>query len=143
MNVDKLEELQRSIDAQRILSLDECATLIGEVWRLKTALTAKDLEINYWRDGHDQLKLELADANESNQSLRDEVDELKSVHGLAACELENRWSNCAVRLKKRREMLHRKQGETLIAQPRIERNHSSFRRFAGLLFKNTQRQKPV
>jgi hypothetical protein len=142
MNVDKLEELQSTIDAQRALPLEDCAALVGEIWRLKTAMTAKDLEINYWRDGHGQLKHELAGMTEANQALRSEVDELKSIHGLPVCELENRWSNCAVRMRKRREMLARKQAE-MIAKPQIDRNHSSLRRFAGFLFKTTPKHKSV
>jgi len=144
MKVDKLEELQRNIDAQHALPLEDCATLVGEIWRLKTAMTAKDLEINYWRDGHGQLKTELAEMAASNQLLQDEIEELKTIHGLPVCELENRWSNCAVRMRKRREMLARKQAEeAVVAEPQIDRQPSGLRRVAGFLFKASPRHKSV
>jgi hypothetical protein len=142
MNVDKLEELQQIIESKGTLSPEDCVSLVGEIWRLKTSITAKDLEINYWRDGHGHLKHELESMTHANQLLQNEVDELKSVHGLPVCELENRWSNCAVRMRKRSEMLARKETE-MISQPQIDRNHSSLRRFAGFLFKSSPRHKSV
>ena len=103
MKIEKLEELQAQVNALQALSLEECAALIGEIWRLKTAQTAKDLEVGYLKDGHERLKEELDRVIESNRHLQVENDQLKSVHGLPECELENRWSNCAVRMRKRRE----------------------------------------
>ncbi len=41
MKIERLEELQQDINAQRSLSIQDCAALIGEVWRLRAALTAK------------------------------------------------------------------------------------------------------
>lgn len=144
MKVDKLEELQRSLDAQRALPLEDCAALVGEIWRLKTAMTAKDLEINYWRDGHGQLKTELTNMAAANQLLHDEVEELKAIHGLPFCELENRWSNCAVRMRKRSEMPARRQTEeAVLAKPEIDRHYSGLRRVAGFLFKASPRHKSV
>lgn len=143
MKVEKLEELQRDIDAQRALPLEDCAALVGEIWRLKTAITAKDIEINYWRDGHGQLKTELTNMAEANQLLHTEIDELKAIHGLPVCELENRWSNCAVRMRKRREMLAREQAEAVIARPQVDGNYSGLRRFAGFLFKTSARHKSI
>jgi hypothetical protein len=142
MNVDRLEELQQIIDGQRALSLEDCSALVGEIWRLKTAMTAKDLEINYWRDSHEQVKGQLANVTQANELLQDEVNELKNIHGLPVCELENRWSNCAVRMRKRSEMLARKESE-MIPQPQIDRNHSSLRRFAGFLFKSSPKHKSI
>src|SRR5579859_6467167 len=104
MKIEKLEELHQNINALRSLNLEDCAALIGEVWRLRTAQTAKGLEASYWKDSHDQLKAELDRVTESNQLLQAENDQLKSVHGLPHCDLENRWSNCAVRMRKRREI---------------------------------------
>jgi len=144
MKVEKLEELQQNIDAQRALPLEDCAALVGEIWRLKTAMTAKDLEINYWRDGHGLLKTELADMAAANRLLHDEVEELKAIHGLPVCELENRWSNCAVRMRKRSEMLARKQAdEAVVVKPQIDRQYSGLRRVAGFLFKTSPRHKSV
>ena len=41
---------------------------------------------------------------EANRLLQAENDHLKTMHGLPNCYLENRWSNCAVRMRKRREI---------------------------------------
>jgi hypothetical protein len=94
MKIERLEELQRNVNELRSLNLEECAALIGEVWRLKSALAAKDVELKTDRDR----------LIEANRLLQAENDLLKSVHGLPRCELENRWSNCAVRMRKRREL---------------------------------------
>jgi hypothetical protein len=104
MKVEKLEELHQNINALRSLTLEECTALIGEVWRLRTMQTAKDLEVSYWKDGHERLMAELDRVTESNRLLQAENDQLKSIHGLPHCDLENRWSNCAVRMRKRREI---------------------------------------
>src|ERR1700674_5880243 len=103
MKIEKLEELHQHINALRSLNLEECAALIGEVWRLWGSHTGKDLEVSYWKDGHDQLKAELDRMTEANRLLQAENDQLKTMHGLPNCYLENRWSNCAVRMRKRRE----------------------------------------
>jgi hypothetical protein len=104
MKIDKLEELQAQVNALQPLSVEECAALIGEVWRFKTAQTARDLELGYLKDGHEQLKQELDGMIEANRLLHAENDLLKSIHGLPHCDLENRWSNCAVRMRKQREL---------------------------------------
>ena len=104
MKVERLDELQQDINRQRSLSIQDCAALIGEVWRLRAALTAKELEISYLRDGQGQLKAELDRMTETARLLRADNDQLKAVHGLPNCFLENRWSNCAVRMRKRNEI---------------------------------------
>jgi hypothetical protein len=104
MKIERLEELQQDINRQRSLSIQDCAALLGEVWRLRAALTAKDLEISYLRDGQDQLQAELDRSAETTRLLRADNDQLKAVHGLPNCYLENRWSNCAVRMRKRGEI---------------------------------------
>jgi hypothetical protein len=102
MKIERLEELQQNINAQRSISPEEGAALISEIWRLRTAQTGKELEISYLQDGHDRLKAELDRMSEANRLLQAENDQLKSIHGLPKCDLENRWSNCAVRMRKRR-----------------------------------------
>ena len=104
MKVERLEELQQDVNRQRSLDIQDCAALIGEVWRLRAALTAKDLEISYLRDSQDQLKAELDRMSETTGLLRADNDQFKAVHGLPHCYLENRWSNCAVRMRKRSEI---------------------------------------
>ncbi len=104
MKIERLEELERKVNELRSLDREECAALIGEVWRLKGAHAAKDIEVSYWRDSHDQLQIDRDRLIEANRLLQAENDLLKSVHGLPRCELENRWSNCAVRMRKRREL---------------------------------------
>ena len=104
MKIERLEELQQNINAQRSLDPEECAALIREVWRLRTAQAAKELEVSYLKDGHDLLKAEVDRMSEANRLLQAENEQLKSIHGLPKCDLENRWSNCAVRMRKRREL---------------------------------------
>jgi FtsZ-binding cell division protein ZapB len=58
-----------------------------------------DLEVSYWNESNDQLKAELKLVTESNRLLQAENDQLKSIHGLPHCDLENRWSNRAVRMQ--------------------------------------------
>jgi hypothetical protein len=104
MKIEKLEELHQNVNALRSLNLEECAALIAEVWRLRTVQTAKDLEVSFWKDNHERLTEEMDRVTESNRLLQAENDQLKSIHGLPHCDLENRWSNCAVRMRKRREV---------------------------------------
>ena len=56
------------------------------------------------REIYDQLKAELDHMTEANRLLQAENDQLKTMHGLPNCYLENRWSNCAVRMRKQREL---------------------------------------
>jgi len=74
--------------------------LVGEIWRLRTAQTGKELEVRYLKDDHDRLKAELDGISEANRLLQAENDQLKSIHGLPNCDLESRWTNCAVRMRK-------------------------------------------
>ena len=104
MKIEKLEELHQNINALRTLNLEDCAALIGEVWRLRVAQSGKDLEVSYWKDSHGQLKAELDHMTKANRLLQTENDQLKAMHGLPNCYLENRWSNCAVRMRKQREL---------------------------------------
>jgi hypothetical protein len=101
MKADRLRQLQQEVNDGKAFALEDCAALITEVWRLKTSLTGKEMEITYLRQSQDSLRVELNSMTEANRLLQAEADELKAVHGLPGCDLENRWSNCAVRLKKR------------------------------------------
>ena len=104
MKIERLEELHQKINTLRSLNLEESSALIAEVWRLRVAQTAKDLEVSYWKESNDQLEAELERVAESNRLLQAENDQLKSIHGVPKCDLENRWSNCAVRMRKRHEL---------------------------------------
>jgi hypothetical protein len=104
MKIERLEELQKNVNERRSLNPEDCAALIGEVWRLRTAQTARELEVSYWKDGHGEVKEELDRMTAANRLLQAENEQLKAVHGLPVCDLENRWSNCAVRMRKRREL---------------------------------------
>jgi regulator of replication initiation timing len=104
MKIERLEELQQSINALRSINPEDGAALIGEIWRLRSAQTGKELEVSCLKGGHDRLKAELDRMFEANRLLQTENDQLKSTHGLPTCDLENRWSNCAVRMRKRREL---------------------------------------
>ena len=135
MKIEKLEELQQNVNAERPLSLEECVALIAEVWRLRTAQTAKDLELSYWKDSHDQLKEEMDRMTEANRLLQAENNQLKSIHGLPNCDLENRWSNCAVRMRKRREPDNNGK--------HVNGNYTRPRGLANTLFKTSTKHKPI
>src|SRR5258708_11014163 len=104
MKIERLEELQQSINALRSINPEEGAALVGEIWRLRTAQAGKELEVSYLKDGHDRLKAELDRMSEANRLLQAENDGLKSIHGLPKCDLENRLSNFSGRIRKRREL---------------------------------------
>ncbi len=101
MTVEKLSELQQQLENGQPLEPGQCATLVAEVWRLKTVIAGKTMEVRTARDEARDLQASLESARAENESLRREVEELKDIHGLPVCELENRWSNCAVRMRKR------------------------------------------
>ncbi|MGH8013395.1 MAG: hypothetical protein ACREQ4_12940, partial [Candidatus Binataceae bacterium] len=101
MTLEELNQLQQQIGDGRTLALEQCGAAVGEIWRLRTALTSKAMEADYWRDSCDQLKLEIDKLRGANDLLQSEIDLLHAVRGLTKCALENRWSNCAVRMKKR------------------------------------------
>ena len=73
MKIEKLEELQQNINALRSLNLEDCAALIGEVWRLRVAQTGKDLwhfpgnevsyasPISYLSNGKQQVAIAIGD----------------------------------------------------------------------------------
>jgi DNA repair exonuclease SbcCD ATPase subunit len=135
MKVEKLQELQEDINAQRLLRLEDCAALLGEVWRLKTGLSAKDLEVSYWRGCHEQVKAELERMAEANQLLRSENEQLIAVHGLPNCYLENRWSNCAVRMRKQRQLNNNAND--------VDKSHTVLRNLAGTVFKSSSKRTPI
>src|SRR5260370_16736414 len=82
MKIEKLEELHQNINALRSLNLEDCAALIGEVWRLRVAQTGKDLEVSYLKDSHHHLKAELHHMTQANPLLQTENDHLKTITGL-------------------------------------------------------------
>ena len=135
MKIERLEELQQSINALRSLNPEEGAALIGEIWRLRTAQTGKELEISYLKDGNDRLKAELDCMSEANRLLQAENDQFKSIHGLPKRDLENRWSNCAVRMQKRRELDNNGQ--------HVNGNCAGPRSFVNTLLKTSTKHKPI
>jgi hypothetical protein len=135
MKVERLEELQQDVNGQRSLSIQDCAALIGEVWRLRAVLSAKDLEVSYLRHNNDQLQAELDRMAETTRLLRADNDQLKAVHGLPNCYLENRWSNCAVRMRKR--------GEIDNNGNHVNRNHAGLRNLTSKLVRNSIKHKSI
>ena len=101
MRADKLTELQEKLESNQPLDADQCAALVAEVWRLKTVIAGKTIELRALQDEARALQLALDDARTDQAAIQREIDELKEIHGLPACELEQRWTNCAVRLRKR------------------------------------------
>jgi hypothetical protein len=100
MRTETLFEFETTLDLGTPLSVEETLDLIREVWRLKTALIGKNIDLGYWRDSHNQIKADFDNLKEENQRLNQEVSRMMAVAGLPRCDLENRWSNCAVRCLK-------------------------------------------
>jgi hypothetical protein len=97
MQTEALFELEASLSGGKLLGIEESLALLNEIWRLKTALTGTNMDLSYWRDCHSQAKADLERALEENRRLNEEVSGLMTLIGLPNCELENRWSNCALR----------------------------------------------
>jgi hypothetical protein len=101
MNVERLNQLKTIVDAGEALSHEDCGALIAELWRLKSALAGKTIEADYLRASVDEGKRDLEAATVTHQALRRKFEEQKALHGVAQCELEKRWSNCAMRIRRR------------------------------------------
>ena len=97
MQTEALFELDATLSKGGHLGIEESLALLNEIWRLKTALTGKNMDLSYWRDCHNQAKADLERVLEENRRLSEEVSDLMTLIGLPNCELENRWSNCALR----------------------------------------------
>jgi len=101
MQTETLFEFETNLALGRPLAVEEALGLLREIWRLKTALIGKNIDFGYWRDSCGQIKCDFDNVKEENERLNQEVSRLMAVIGLPRCELENRWSNCAVRCLKR------------------------------------------
>jgi hypothetical protein len=100
MLVERLTELQQKLTDGQLLDDAECFALISELWRLKASIASKLIERDVARDEAARTQAALDEANIALESLRRELDELKGNGGLLVCPLENRWSNCAIRIRK-------------------------------------------
>jgi len=97
VKAETLIEFEEHLKAGRPLAVDDCLALMSELWRLKTALAGKNMGMSYWRDSYDQAKSDLDRVTDENRYLNEEMSRLAAVIALPRCELESRWSNCAVR----------------------------------------------
>jgi hypothetical protein len=100
MLVERLNELQQKLTDGQLLDNAECFALISELWRLKASIASKMIERDVARDESTKTQTALDEATAALDSVRRELDELKANRGLYACPLENRWSKCAVRMRK-------------------------------------------
>jgi hypothetical protein len=100
MTVEDLSEIQQLLDEGHLLDAQQCAALLAEVWRFKTANGSKTMEARLAREEADQVAATLNIARAENAALRGELEQLTAIYGLPVCELETRWSNCAVRKRK-------------------------------------------
>jgi hypothetical protein len=100
MTVDELNHIQRRVEDGLSLSDQECAALVAEVWRLKAANSGKLIEAATAREDANTAEKALSEALGDNELLRQEILQLKALDSLSRCDLERRWSNCAIRQKK-------------------------------------------
>src|ERR1700736_3066706 len=100
MTVDELNDIQRRVEDGLSLSDQECAALVAEVWRLKAANSGKLIEAATAREDANTAEKSLSEALGDNELLRQEILQLKALDSLSRCDLERRWSNCAIRQKK-------------------------------------------
>ena len=93
MLVERLNELQRKLADGHLLDSGECSALIAELWRLKASMASKLIERDIALDDIAKLQAALDAAH-------GELADLHAMGDLAECPLANRWSNCAVRMRK-------------------------------------------
>ena len=96
---------------------------------------ARTSKLAYWKDSHDQRKAELDHMTEANRLLQAENDQFKTMHGLPNCYLENRWSNCAVRMRKRHELDNNGK--------HVDGNFTGPRSPVNTSFKSSTKHKPI
>jgi len=100
IGAEELNDLQQQIKSGDLPDVSQIDALVTEVWRLKTLVRGKAIELDAARSEAGELQRLLETLVAENESLRTEIEQLKAVHGLPVCQLEGRWSNCAVRLRK-------------------------------------------
>ncbi len=100
IDAEELTELQEQIKAGDVPDASQVDALVTEIWRLKTLLRGKAIELDTARAEASELEQLLEALVAENDSLRAEVEKLKSIQSLTTCQLEGRWSNCAVRMRK-------------------------------------------
>ena len=66
VTAEKLNELQEKLDKGQPLDPGLCATLIAEVWRLKTVIAGKTMEARTARDEGRELQASLDGARAEN-----------------------------------------------------------------------------
>lgn len=103
MTVEELDEFQQLLDQGNLFDARQCATLLAEVWRLKTVNSSKVIEARLAREESNRVANALDTTHAEIEALRLEIEQLKAISGLPGCALEERWSNCAVRLMKNKE----------------------------------------
>ena len=100
MTVEELNELQQALDQGQPLDAGQCRALLAEVWRLKNLNNAKTMEARVARDESSEATAALNAVRAESAALRTELQNLKDLNGLVVCELESRWTNCAVRKRR-------------------------------------------
>ncbi len=103
LGAEELNDLQQQIASGYATDERQVAALVAEVWRLKALVRGKTIELDSVRAEAGELESLLEILLEENDALKAEIEESKAIHGLPVCQLEGRWSNCAVRMRKANE----------------------------------------
>ena len=98
MTFDEINALQQLLDQGAALDAEQCEALIAEVRRLKTehdnGVAATGAARNEGKIAAHALSEILAE----NAALKLAIERLRANPYDQSCQLEERWSNCAIRL---------------------------------------------
>lgn len=99
-DAEELKQLQQRIVSGDLPDVMQINALVAELWRIKTLIRGKTIELDAARAEAAELEQILELLIVENDALRTEVEKLKTIQSLRSCQLEGRWSNCAVRIHK-------------------------------------------
>ena len=99
LTTDELDAFQQTLEEGGLLDPTQCATVLAEAWCLRREQERLALELQSAREDSRQLRAQLDEVSRVNAALHSEREQL-ALTVPRGCELEERWTNCALRLKK-------------------------------------------